>query len=62
MSKRSRRREEGVMPATGAGLIRFFQDEMKGIKFSPVVVTILSIGLISLVILAWLRSYGILAI
>lgn len=50
------------MPATGAGLIRFFQDEMKGIKFSPVIVTILSIGLISLVILAWLRSYGILAI
>jgi preprotein translocase subunit Sec61beta len=62
MSKRSRRREEGVMPATGAGLIRFFQDEMKGIKFSPVIVTILSIGLISLVILAWLRFYGILAI
>jgi preprotein translocase subunit Sec61beta len=62
MSKRSRRREEGVMPATGAGLIRFFQDEMKGIKFSPVVVTILAIGLISLVILAWLRFYGILAI
>ncbi len=62
MSKRSRRREEGVMPATGAGLIRFFQDEMKGIKFSPVMVTILSIGLISLVILAWLRWYGILAI
>jgi preprotein translocase subunit Sec61beta len=62
MSKRSKRREEGVMPATGAGLIRFFQDEMKGIKFSPVVVTILSIGLISLVILAWLRFYGILSI
>lgn len=50
------------MPATGAGLIRFFQDEMKGIKFSPVIVTILSIGLISLVIIAWLRFYGILAI
>jgi preprotein translocase subunit Sec61beta len=62
MSKRSRRREEGVMPATGAGLMRFFQDEMKGVKFSPVVVTILSVGLIALVILAWLRSYSILPI
>jgi preprotein translocase subunit Sec61beta len=62
MSKRSRRREEGVMPATGAGLMRFFQDEMNGVKFSPVVVTILSVGLITLVILAWLRSYNILPI
>jgi len=61
-SKRSRRREEGVMPATGAGLMRFFQDEMKGVKFSPVVVTIMSVGLILLVILAWLRFYSILPI
>lgn len=50
------------MPATGAGLMRFFQDEMNGVKFSPVVVTILSVGLITLVILAWLRSYNILPI
>jgi preprotein translocase subunit Sec61beta len=62
MSKRARRREEGVMPATGAGLMRFFQDEMKGVKFSPVVVTVLSVGLIMLVVLAWLRFYGILPI
>ena len=62
MSKRSRRREEGVMPATGAGLMRFFQDEMKGVKFSPVVVTIMSVGLIALVIIAWLRFYSILRI
>jgi preprotein translocase subunit Sec61beta len=50
------------MPATGAGLMRFFQDEMKGVKFSPVVVTIMSVGLILLVILAWLRFYSILPI
>ncbi|WXG43107.1 MAG: preprotein translocase subunit Sec61beta [Promethearchaeati archaeon SRVP18_Atabeyarchaeia-1] len=54
MSKRARRREEGVMPATGAGLMRFFQDEMKGVKFSPVVVTMMSVGLIVLVVLAHL--------
>jgi preprotein translocase subunit Sec61beta len=59
MSKRARRREEGVMPATGAGLIRFFQDEMKGVKFSPVVVTLMSVGLIMLVVIAWLNLYGI---
>jgi preprotein translocase subunit Sec61beta len=40
------------MPATGAGLMRFFQDEMKGVKFSPIVITSLSVGLIVLVILA----------
>nr|MDO8100290.1 preprotein translocase subunit Sec61beta [Candidatus Njordarchaeota archaeon] len=62
MSRRSKRREEGVMPATGAGLIRFFQDEMKGVKFGPGVVTILSVGLILLVVLAWLRYYGVLPI
>lgn len=50
------------MPATGAGLMRFFQDEMKGVKFSPVVVAILSVGLIALVLLAWLRFYSILPI
>jgi preprotein translocase subunit Sec61beta len=60
MSSRRRRREEGVMPATGAGLIRFFQDEMKGVKFSPAVVVAISVGLIVVVILAWLRFYGIL--
>jgi len=62
LSRRSKRREEGVMPATGAGLIRFFQDEMKGVKFGPGVVTILSVGLILLVVLAWLRYYGVLPI
>jgi len=46
------------MPATGAGLMRFFQDEMKGVKFSPVIITILSVGLIGLVIVAQLRARG----
>jgi hypothetical protein len=32
------------------------------VKFSPVVVTIMSLGLILLVILAWLRWYSILPI
>jgi preprotein translocase subunit Sec61beta len=50
------------MPATGAGLMRFFQDEMKGVKFGPGVVTLLSIGLILLVVLAWMRAYGMLPI
>ena len=40
-------------PAGGAGLIRFYQDESNGIKLSPVVVLVLSGGLIVLVLLAW---------
>jgi len=47
------------MPVTGAGLIRFFQDETRGIKVGPVAVILLSLFLIILVGIAWLRSYGL---
>ena len=50
--RQKRRSSEGVGPAGGAGLIRFYQDESNGIKLSPVVVLVLSGGLIVLVILA----------
>lgn len=34
------------MPATGAGLIRYFQEEGSGIKISPKAVLIFTIGVI----------------
>lgn len=40
------RRREERMPATGAGLIRYFQEEGSGIKISPKVVMIFTIGVI----------------
>lgn len=33
----AKKKEEGGMPATGAGLIRYFDEETEGIKMSPYV-------------------------
>ncbi len=44
------------MPPTGAGLIRYFQEETHGPKLSPKVVMGFSIGIIIFEIL--LRFYG----
>ncbi len=35
MAKRKKKKSEGGMPATGAGLIRYFDEETEGIKMSP---------------------------
>lgn len=40
------------MPATVAGLLRFFEEETKGIKIRPQIVIIIAFLLIALVILA----------
>ena len=45
--KRAQRRSrEGPMPFAGAGLIRFFQEESKGIKLGPYVTLIVSLILV----------------
>jgi len=36
MARRSR--QEGRMPPTGAGLMRFFDEEARGVKLSPQVI------------------------
>jgi len=51
-ARQKRRSNDGMSPAGGAGLIRFYQDEQNGIKISPVVTLVLSGGLIVLVLLA----------
>ena len=38
------------LPASGAGLLRFFEDETKGIKVSPKIVVIVPI---SLILVSW---------
>jgi preprotein translocase subunit Sec61beta len=45
MSGRSRRRREH-MPPTSAGLLRFFEEEVGGIKLKPTVIAIISIAMI----------------
>jgi len=54
-ARRRRRREEAPPPLTGAGLVRFFEEEIKGIKIHPTYVIIAAITLITLVLLAHLR-------
>lgn len=56
LSKREKRRKrESPMPAASAGLLRFFEEETKGIKIRPEVLLIMAISLIALSILAYLN-------
>ena len=53
MSDRKKKRHEGVgMPAQGAGLLRFFEEDTRGVKVRPELAVILAIGLIVVSLLA----------
>ena len=57
-SRRKKRRSGNApMPLGGAGLMRFFEDSSIGIKISPITTVILAVGLITIVMLAWLRVF-----
>ncbi len=45
----AKKRKEAPMPASGAGLLRFFEEESKGIKVRPEIVIGLSAALIAVV-------------
>ncbi len=49
---RRRRRTEGVAPMTSAGLVRFFEEEIQGLKVRPEIVIFSAFALIILVIMA----------
>jgi preprotein translocase subunit Sec61beta len=54
----ARKRKEAPMPASGAGLLRFFEEESKGIKIRPEAVVIGAALLIALTtILRWLAPF-----
>lgn len=53
MSRRKKRRESGApMPAASAGLLRFFEEETKGIQIKPELIIVLAVALIVLCVLA----------
>ncbi len=52
MSRKSKKRESARMPAASAGLLRFFEEETKGIKVRPELVVALAAALTIAVILA----------
>ena len=54
----ARKRKEAPMPASGAGLLRFFEEESKGIKIRPEAVVIGAAVLIALTtILRWFAPF-----
>ena len=58
MSRRPQSSSNSPAPASGAGLIRFYQDQSNGIKVTPVVTLFLTGLLIVVVILARLGFIG----
>ena len=50
--KKKQRDRDAPMPAAGAGLIRFFQDESEGIKVGPIAVLITTVLIITFVLIA----------
>lgn len=53
MSRREkRRRSRAPMPAAGAGLLRFFEEETRGLRMRPELVVFLATGLILACVLA----------
>jgi preprotein translocase subunit Sec61beta len=55
---RKKRRESGPMPAASAGLLRFFEEETKGVQIKPELVVVLSISLIIFCVLAQMYYFG----
>ncbi len=45
------KKTNAALPASSAGLLRFFEDETKGIKFDPRIVISIPI---SLIVVSWL--------
>jgi len=59
MSRRKKKRESGApMPAASAGLLRFFEEETKGIQIKPELIIVLSISLIIVCLLAQIFYAG----
>jgi preprotein translocase subunit Sec61beta len=46
MSRKRKQREGARMPAQGAGLLRFFEEDTRGVKVKPELAVVLAIGLI----------------
>ncbi len=40
------------MPITGAGLVRFFEEDTQGIKIRPEIIVVMTVSLVAIVILA----------
>ncbi len=50
--RRKKKSEGGRMPAQSAGLLRFFEEETRGIKIKPEVAVIIAVALVIASVLA----------
>ncbi|KYH42212.1 MAG: preprotein translocase subunit SecG [Candidatus Bathyarchaeota archaeon B63] len=50
--RRRRRQQTAPLPAAGAGLLRFFEEDTPGIRVRPEIVVILAVALIIICIVA----------
>jgi preprotein translocase subunit Sec61beta len=46
MSRKRKQREGARMPAQGAGLLRFFEEDTRGVKVKPELAVVLAVALI----------------
>jgi len=51
MSSAKKDKNKAPMPASSAGLLRFFEDETQGIKIRPEIVVALSVALVIVAVL-----------
>ncbi|UCG37298.1 MAG: preprotein translocase subunit Sec61beta [Candidatus Bathyarchaeota archaeon] len=58
MSRKKKRESGAPMPAASAGLLRFFEEETKGIQIKPELIIVLAVSLIVTCILAQIYYFG----
>lgn len=58
MSRKKKRESGAPMPAASAGLLRFFEEETKGIQIKPELIVVLSVSLMIICILAHAYYFG----
>jgi preprotein translocase subunit Sec61beta len=59
---KKKKRESSYMPVTGAGLIRFFEEEMKGIKITPLQIVIITTVFITVIIMGNMGMFSFIRI
>ncbi len=57
MPKEKKKREGGPMPVTGAGLVRFFEEDTQGIKIRPEIIVVMSVSLVGIVLIARILAH-----
>lgn len=45
------------MPITGAGLVRFFEEDTKGVKIRPEIIVVMTVSLITIVLIARILTH-----